>query len=135
MLNWPGAKGRKCGSASGASVSVKVSPVSLVMWRSSNGSGRIGSELWGAIGGVSVSVAIEIQELHAHGLEPRDDQHREALQQLVAEEGGLGGREQPGPAELLAFLGGLDGDRPLVGREDLHRHMPLADQEEVVCGL
>ena len=43
MLNWPGANGRKRGSASGASVSVKVSPVSFVTWRTSNGSGRIGS--------------------------------------------------------------------------------------------
>src|SRR5512143_1504535 len=135
MLNWPGANGRKCGSASGASVSVKVSPVSLVMWRTSKGSGRIGSAPWGAIGGASIDVAIEIQELYAHGLQPRDDEDCETLQHLVAEggvllalraqagpvdrkrthhvhgarvEGCLVGRENPGPAQHLAHVRRLD---------------------------
>src|SRR5512143_3723393 len=108
MLNWPGANGRKRGSASGVSVSVKVSPVSRAMWRTSKGSGRIGSEARTVAAAGSVSVAIEVQELHARGFQARHHQLREALQQVVAE-----GR----------FVLALGAQAPAVQRQGAdHRH-------------
>src|SRR3989337_257825 len=89
MLNWPGANGRGATPAIGASVIVKVSPVSFATWRTSNGSGCIGparSALAPAtvLAGGSVAT-IEVQELHARRLEPRHHHLGEALEQLVAE--------------------------------------------------
>src|SRR5512143_3540537 len=160
MLNWPGANGRNLAPPTGDRVSVKVSPVSLVTWRTTNGSGRIGSEADTTVGATSV-VAIEIQELNAGRLEAGDHHAGEPLQQLVAEtrvllalraeagpverQGPDGvqrprvearpvGREEPRPAEHLAALDRLDRDRTSVGHEDLDRDPALAHDEEVVGG-
>src|SRR5574341_1056625 len=162
MLNWPGANLRSAAPPTGARVRVKVSPVSFVTWRTSKGSGRIGSGT-ATLARAAVSVAaIEIQELHAGGLEARDHHLRESLQQLVAEarvllalgaqagpvererahgverarvEAGLVGCEQPRPAEHLAALDRLDRDLSLVGDEDLDRHLALAHYEEAIGGF
>src|SRR5512135_3608020 len=160
MLNWPGAKGRNLAPATGDRVRVKVSPVSRVTCLTTNGSGRMGSEAETVVAAASV-VAIKIQELHAGRLEAGDHHLGEPLQELVAEgrvllalraqagpverqgphrvegarvEAGPVGRKEPRPAEHLAALDRLDGDRPLVGHEHLDRDPPLPDHVEPVGG-
>src|SRR5512134_27506 len=89
MLNCPGANGNPAWPSAAWSVSVKMSPVSRLTCWITNGTGRMGSArepgTAGATRWSSARLAIEVQQLHARGLEPTNHHAGESAHELVAE--------------------------------------------------